>query len=87
MKVDVHREQYMSYKRDVDNSNNQKMILHHVSGSADPPPTAAVPDSYEGFCAGDYTPWVQINSALQLMAPAGASYSEHHLFEDDGEDY
>ena len=58
MKVDVHREQYMAYKRDVASSNNHKMFLHHVSGSTEPPPTPVVPDSYAGFSEGDYTPWV-----------------------------
>ena len=86
MKVDVHREQYMSYKLDVASSNTQKMILHHVSGSTEPSPKAIVPDSYDGFCDGAYTPWVQIDSALKLTAPAGTSYDEPHLFEDDAED-
>ena len=90
MKVDVHREQYMSYRRDVDSSNSQKLILHHVSGSTAPPPTATDADSYARWSEGDYTPWVQIDDALKLTAPAGASYvqpeddedNEDELFED-----
>ena len=85
MKVDVHREQYMSYCRDVASSNSQQLILHHVSGSTAPPPTAAAPDSYAGWSEGDFTPWVQIGDALKATAPAGASFAQDDE-DDESED-
>ena len=83
MKVDVHREQYMSYRRDIKSSNAQQLILHHVSGSSAPPPTAAVPNSYAEWAEDDFTPWVQIGDALTATAPAGASYAQPDDDEDD----
>ena len=88
MKVDVHREQYMSYRRGIKSSNAQQLILHHVSGSSATPPTATVPDSYAGWSEGDFTPWVQIGDALKATAPAGASFAqddEDDEFEDNTE--
>ena len=85
MKVDVHREQYMAYHRDVASSNTQKLILHHVSGSTDDPPADAPTASYENWADEDYTPWVQINEALKLTAPPGAVYAQPPLFEDEME--
>ena len=86
MKVDIHREQYMTYKREVALADAQKQILHHVSNAPRSPPAATPIDSYARFCEGDYTPWTQIAAALDDTSAKDFTYAQHDPLEDEDED-
>jgi len=86
MKVDIHREQYMSYCRDTEISNSQKLILHRLSGSTDPPPADKATDSYDRWSEDDNTPWVQIEEALRATVPSVSSRAQYADFEEEDEE-
>ena len=73
----------MSYLRDTGISTSQKLILHHVTGATGPPPASTDTDSYARWSEGDYTPWVQLEEALQATAPPATSSAQSTVFEDE----
>ena len=76
----------MAYRRETAISDSQKLILHHVTSAPGPPPAATPVKSYARFCEGDYTPWTQLEEALEATAPKTSSYAQYEPFEDEDEE-
>ena len=76
----------MAYHHETAISDSQRLILHHVTSAPGPPPAATPIDSYARFSEGDYTPWIQLEEALEATAPPASSSAQFDVFEDEDEE-
>jgi hypothetical protein len=87
MKVEIHRENYQAYVERKTIQDNQKLILHRLSGAqtAEPTPTAAT--SYEAWHTDRYN-WCDMEKHLFAppYAPAGDTHAEFEEVEEDVDD-
>ena len=84
MGVDIRKEQYTAYRDRHDMAYDQKLILHHVSGSKSARPKAKAPLSYSKWNRSQ-VPWVDVEKVL-YSDPAAATRSPPPADSDDEDD-
>ena len=71
MKVDIHKEQYQAYRRDLVRDHTQQLILHKLSGEQGPAPRASPPTAYKNWNVSQVN-WPEIEKQL-YTAPCQSS--------------
>ena len=84
MGIDIRKEQYTAYRDRHDMAHDQKLILHHVSGSKSARPKATAPLSYSKWNRSQ-DPWVDMETVLYSDG-ATATSSPPPADSDDDED-